>query len=217
MARPTVPASADQRGGDCGGRCTTVWRCRPTARSSAGDTTTTARPPVPASATNVVAIAAGLYHSLALKADGTVVGWGGNDARPDHHSRQCDQRGGDCGGRTFTVWRFGPTARSSAGETTTTARPTFPPVRPTWWRLRRAAYHSLALKADGTVVGWGDNDYGQTTIPASATNVVAIAAGSNHSLALKADGTVVGWGYNDYGQTTIPASATNVVAIAAGG
>src|SRR6266850_2390785 len=76
--------------------------------------------------------------------------------------------------------------------------------------------HSLAVKADGTVTGWGINNYGQTTIPASATNVMAIGAGDFHSLALKADGTVTGWGWNYYGQTTIPASATNVVAIGAG-
>jgi len=80
-------------------------------------------------------------------------------------------------------------------------------------------YHALALKPDGSVVGWGLNSYGQTTITDSATNgVVAIAAGNLHSLALKADGSVVGWGNNDFGQTTIPASATNgVVAIAADG
>ena len=81
----------------------------------------------------------------------------------------------------------------------------------------RRRYYSLALKADGTVVGWGDNSYGQTNIPAGLTNVVAIAAGDYHSLALKADGTVVGWGDNSYGQTNIPAGLTNVVAIAAGG
>ena len=31
---------------------------------------------VPAAATNVVAVAAGAYHSLALRLDGTVVSWG---------------------------------------------------------------------------------------------------------------------------------------------
>ena len=56
--------------------------------------------------------------------------------------------------------------------------------------------HSLALKADGTVVGWGYNDYGQANGAAAGSNVVAIAAGGTHSLALKADGTVVGWGDN---------------------
>ena len=76
--------------------------------------------------------------------------------------------------------------------------------------------HRLALKADGSVAGWGDNFYGQINIPAAATNVMTIAAGGRHSLALKADGAVIGWGANDYGQITIPASATNIVAIAAG-
>ena len=66
-------------------------------------------------------------------------------------------------------------------------------------RVRMAAggIHSLALKTDGTVVGWGLNDDGQTTIPGGLSNAVAIAAGHAHSLALKTDGTVVGWGWND--------------------
>ena len=76
------------------------------------------------------------------------------------------------------------------------------------------AYHSLALKNDGTVVAWGDNTFGQTNIPASVTNVTAIACGWFHNLALRGDGTVVAWGDNTYNQTTIPASATNIAAIA---
>ncbi len=73
----------------------------------------------------------------------------------------------------------------------------------------------MALKANGTVAAWGQNDYGQTNVPASATNVIAIAAAYLHNLALRANGTVVAWGRNDYGQTNVPASATNVIAIAA--
>jgi trimeric autotransporter adhesin len=61
------------------------------------------------------------------------------------------------------------------------------------------------LRADGTVIGWGSNTFGATTIPAAATNVVAIAAGLWHSLALRADGTVIGWGWDADGQVTIPA------------
>jgi trimeric autotransporter adhesin len=56
------------------------------------------------------------------------------------------------------------------------------------------ACHNLALRADGTVIGWGQNSYGQTTAPASATNIVAIAAGGYHSLALRADGRILAWG-----------------------
>ena len=36
-------------------------------------------------------------------------------------------------------------------------------------------YHSVALKNDGTVVAWGYNGYGQTTIPAGLTTVAATA------------------------------------------
>ena len=65
----------------------------------------------------------------------------------------------------------------------------------TSWPSPRAAYHSLALKSDGSLVGWGDNGYGQTNVPAG-NDFVAIAAGDYHSLALKSDGSLVGWGDN---------------------
>jgi hypothetical protein len=73
----------------------------------------------------------------------------------------------------------------------------------------------VALKNDGTVVAWGDNVYGQTTVPAGLSGVTAIAAGDG-TVALKSDGTVVVWGNNDYGQTTVPAGVSGATAIAAG-
>ena len=133
---------------------------------------------IPAGLNNVVAVAAGPYHSLALKADGTVVGWGDNDSRADQHSCQ---------------------------------------LRTMWWRLRRANPQS------GAQGRWhrrrlGRQQLGETTVfllpiycgrPGDLSgqplsNVAAIAAGDYHSLALKADGTVVGWGDNTYGQINIP-------------
>jgi alpha-tubulin suppressor-like RCC1 family protein len=77
-------------------------------------------------------------------------------------------------------------------------------------------YHSVALKADGTVVAWGLNHVGQTNIPAGLGGVVAIAAGGYHTLALKSDGSVVAWGWNEQGQSTVPATLANVVAVGAG-
>jgi len=76
--------------------------------------------------------------------------------------------------------------------------------------------HSLALKADGTVVAWGRNDYGQTNTPLGLTNVVAIAAGGFQTMALKADGSLVTWGDNSLGQPNVPSAVTNVVGIASG-
>lgn len=55
-------------------------------------------------------------------------------------------------------------------------------------------WHSVALRSDGTVVAWGDNSKGQTSIPAGLKNVVAIDAKQNHSAAILADGTMVHWG-----------------------
>jgi alpha-tubulin suppressor-like RCC1 family protein len=77
--------------------------------------------------------------------------------------------------------------------------------------------HWLALRPDGSVVAWGSDNNGQTDVPPSATNIVAVAAGGTHSLALRADGTVMGWGNNANGQLNIPSTLSNVIAIAAGG
>ncbi len=104
--------------------------------------------------------------------------------------------------------------------------------------LAAAPSSLLALQGDGTVVGWGANNYGQlgdgttvsTNIPVLASglsDVVAIAAGQRHSVALRADGKVFCWGDNDKGQlgdgtTTdshVPQEVpglSGVVAIAAG-
>src|SRR5437660_2646938 len=67
-----------------------------------------------------------------------------------------------------------------------------------------------------TVIGWGDNRFGQNNLPQGLTNIVAIAAGGIHSLALSSDGTVVSWGFNGSGQTNVPPGLSNVVAISAG-
>ena len=94
--------------------------------------------------------------------------------------------------------------------------------------------HYVALKSDGTVFGWGQNNFGQITgtptvttpsTPATGlaapggtilSNVVAISASAGFSLALKRDGTVVAWGANHRGQCDVPAGLSGVVAIAAG-
>jgi alpha-tubulin suppressor-like RCC1 family protein len=118
--------------------------------------------------TNVVAVAGGSDHSLALRADGTVVGWGFN------------YYGAATGVPTPSFPFFGAGVVARAGNNVVA--------------IAAGERHSIALRADGTVVGWGNNDYGQTNRPPEATNVVAIAAGYNHNVALRADGTIVSWG-----------------------
>ena len=77
-------------------------------------------------------------------------------------------------------------------------------------------FYSLALKSDGTVSAWGNNNYQQLNVPNGLSNVIAISAGAHYSLALKSDGTVSAWGSNASGQLIVPNGLTNVVAISAG-
>ena len=72
-------------------------------------------------------------------------------------------------------------------------------------------YHTLALKEDGTVLAWGQNNNGQLGDgtnedrhePVQVTGlseIAAIAAGVNHNAVLKADGSVWCWGRNSWGE-----------------
>lgn len=75
--------------------------------------------------------------------------------------------------------------------------------------LAAGNYHALELEADGSVLSWGSNRYGQlgdgsTESRALPTEVMAdavqIAAGSWSSYALSADGTLYSWGSGEQGQ-----------------
>jgi hypothetical protein len=75
-------------------------------------------------------------------------------------------------------------------------------------------WHSLAIKTDGSLVGWGRNDSNQVDVP-DGNGFVAVAAGDGHSLALRTDGSIEGWGRDDYGQAS-PPDGNDYVAIGAG-
>ena len=135
-------------------------------------------------ASNIVAVAAGQVHSLALKADGTVLAWG-NDA------------GGQLGDNATLEDKPTPVVVSGASNIIA---------------ISAGYYFSLALKSDGTMLSWGNNSRGQlgdsvikaqkpTPVAVSgASDIVAIGAGSEHSLALKADGTMLAWGLDVDGE-----------------
>jgi len=79
------------------------------------------------------------------------------------------------------------------------------------------SYSNLALRADGTVVGWGLNKFGEATPPPGLNDVVGIDTGAGFSLALRSDGSVTSWGANDSGQLDVPADLGPVAAVSAGG
>jgi alpha-tubulin suppressor-like RCC1 family protein len=141
------------------------------------------------SGSGVVAIAAGGSHGLVLKRDGTVLAWGNGTS---------GQLGEGTNGKASAPTRVTGLGSGSG-------------VR----AIAAGGSFSLALKADGTVLAWGNNKSGQlgdgsapidhnTPTPVSGlgarSGVRAIAAGGSFSLALKADGTVLAWGNNKSGE-----------------
>jgi alpha-tubulin suppressor-like RCC1 family protein len=142
---------------------------------------------------DIVAVAAGSTHALAVRADGTVEGWG-----YDYYG-QGTGFGTGSGHATNGFVRIG--GRVLSNVIAVAAGDNF----------------SLALKTDGTVVGWGDNRWGQAAVPADLKGVTAVAAGKCRGLALRGDGTVAQWGGLGVGSSAPPARLSNVVAIAAGG
>jgi alpha-tubulin suppressor-like RCC1 family protein len=175
------------------------------------------------SLTSVVAIAAGPSHNLALKADGTVVGWG------DNTYHQTNVPSGLSNVVAIAAGKYHSVALKSDGTMAAWGNNTYgqgniPIGLCDVMAVKSGDYHTLALKSDGTVLGWGAGatntgqspNYGQSGVPPGLSNVVAISASGYRSLALTSDGAVVGWGDNTYGQGNAPSGLSNVVAIAAG-
>ena len=165
---------------------------------------------MPDGLTDVIAISAGDYYSLALRRNGTVIEWGFTPRDPIgvlpsltnitaitagyNHSLALRSDG------TVAVW-----GDNSYGQTNV------PLGLKDVTSIASGNSHCLALKANGTVIAWGNNSAGQTNVPSTLTNVVAVAAGGSQSVALRADGSAVAWG-----EVRMPEGITNVIQIAAG-
>ncbi|MCL5023752.1 MAG: RCC1 repeat-containing protein, partial [Nitrospirae bacterium] len=117
---------------------------------------------------NVIGIAAGVYHTVAVKSDGTVWTWGNNLY-------------GQLGNGTYDNSAV-PVQVSSLNAAVAVAA---------------GQDHSAALKNDGTVMTWGDNTFGQlgdgtdvwdSNVPVSVSglsDVFDIAAGPYHTAIVK--------------------------------
>ncbi len=169
---------------------------------------------VPCTLSNAVAIAGGGVYSLALRADGTVLGWGGKTLNQLAGLEGVSNAVAIAAEELSSLVLLSDGSVRSCGNNGTGI--VFPPEPDGVTAIAAGERHGLALRASGKVEAWGYNGEGQASVPSGLGNVVGIAAGAWHSLALKADGSLMGWGLNDYGATTIPQEASNVVQVAAG-
>lgn len=135
-------------------------------------------------------VAAGTYHSLAKRPDGTV--W---------------------------VWGLNTYGQHGVGDTTTRNMPVRISGLPTIQAVDAANNQSFAISTAGEVWAWGANSSGQLGIgdvsgtttpvrldafaPTTSVKIAAIAAGSGHVLALSTSGEIWAWGRNDSGQLGI--------------
>lgn len=171
----------------------------------------------PEGLTNVVAVAGGFQHSVALCRDGSVVAWGYN-----------------VDGQTNIPPGLSGVVAISAGDWHTLALKSDGTVVAWGWNgygqldvpaglnnvasIAAGANYSIALKSDGSLVHWGETGWGQGNIPTDLTNVTFVAQGEAwwHGVAVRADGRVTCWGLNNYGQTTPPSGLHDAVAAAKG-
>ena len=137
-----------------------------------------------------VAISAGSNHTLALKSDGTI--W------------------------TIWAWGWNNFGQIGPGMADPTDQPTQVGTDTDWAAIAAGETNtSFALKSNGTLWAWGENNCGQigqgnaTAYNATPTQIglntdwVAVAGGRDHSLAIKSAGTLWAWGCSDFGQLGI--------------
>jgi len=156
-------------------------------------------------------IAAGSWHTVGLKADGTVVAVGSN------MYGQCNVSGWTdivavAAGNLHTV------GLKADGTVVAVGSNMYGQCNVSGWTdivaVAAENLHTVGLKADGTVVAVGSNEHGQCDV-SGCTDIVAVAAGNSHTVGLKADGTVVAVGDRQNGRSSV-SGWTDIVAVAAG-
>ena len=77
--------------------------------------------------------------------------------------------------------------------------------------IEAGVFHTCALATSGNVTCWGNNDEGQTTVPAGLV-ATSVSASVFRTCALTTSGSVSCWGRSSEGQTSVPAGlvATSV-------
>lgn len=163
-------------------------------------------------ARDFVEVAAGWGHTLARRANGSVVAWGANFAG------QCNVPALPAGltyvevaagwGHTLARRSDGSVVAWGSNQNGQCNVPALPPGS-TYVEIAAGYYHSVARRSDGSVVAWGNGGAGQTTVPAlpGGLTYVEIAAGWQHTVARRSDGSVVAWGHNGYGQSSMGAGS----------
>jgi len=176
--------------------------------------------PVPPGLDHIVAIAAGSSFNLALDRSGRIHGWGADN----HVSRETivNPPGWLTNVVSITAGYDSSAALTSDGyliqwgssHLGNLSGPLYPPS-PRSYAIGQQFL--VVAEGSGRLNGWGYNLDGALRIPAGATNLVQVDAGTfGHVVGLRADGQVLAWGNGGLGRTLVPSNLGNVVQVAAG-
>jgi len=204
-----------------------------------GESEESATPVAVKGLSGVVAIAAGGRHALALLANGTVKAWGENEvgelgngslknsetpvtvkglsgvkaiAAGGEHSLALLSSGAVEGWGSDADGQIGAGASEGEGEERHSDVPVAVSGLSGASAIAAGQRHSLALLAGGSVMGWGEDRFGELgdgelahaqenpVAVIGLSGVSAIAAGGEHSLALLDGGTVMTWGEDKFGE-----------------
>lgn len=164
-------------------------------------------------------VSAGALHVVAMDCEGNVYTWGDNSKKqlnvPLDMPRNLESVLGisSRGDHTLVLYQIPPTYQLMQWGSNASV---LPRIQTGYLDMAAGINHTMAILSDSTVIAWGDNSYGQSTVPAALRNTVAIANGTNHSLAIDYDGVIWGWGSNAAGQLNTPDNLGVVDIIAAG-
>ena len=144
-------------------------------------------------------ITAGSFHTVGLKADGTVLAVGGN-INGDLNVSGWEDIIAISAGRYHTV------GLKADGTVVAVGRDIDGQLNVSEWEdivaVAAGNYHTVGLKSDGTVVAVGIGDSGQLNV-SEWEDIIAISAGRYHTVGLKLDGTVVAVGTNNFGRLNV--------------
>ena len=175
---------------------------------------------IPSGLDDVTKIAAGFIHSLGLRANGTVVAWGGGKTIDTNSFAEAGQSLIPVGvsnvqavaagfAHSLALLTNGTVVAWGAGKTNNPSnnrdygQSIVPPGLPNVTSISAGYGHNLVLTTNGTVVAWGAGttinptngiEYGQSIVPPGLSNIVAVSVGAVHSLILKSNKTVMAWG-----------------------
>jgi alpha-tubulin suppressor-like RCC1 family protein len=127
-------------------------------------------------------VSCGGFHSLGIKIDNTLWGWGTNNK---------GQIGVGNLDTQITPYKIGDSSL--------------------WKYVSSGSFHSAGLQINGTLWAWGDNNTGQLglgdnnnrSVPVKVVSDIdwkQVSCGSSCSTAIKTDGTLWTWGLNNHGQ-----------------